>query len=227
MEPLDNPAWHALNGPQARFREGTALAARYDTEVSAFAALPDEPTAQAWDELRALVGPGGGAVLFRTDPVEIPDEWNVVVRFPTQQMVATGRVGDADATFTELGASDTADMLALVAKTRPGPFLARTHELGTYLGLRAGATGALIAMAGERMHFAGFTEISAVCTDPGQRKQGIGTRLVRAIAAGIEARGETPMLHVLVDNEPAIRVYEALGFRRRAAFDVTLVQAAP
>ncbi|CAM5277170.1 hypothetical protein SMICM304S_01749 [Streptomyces microflavus] len=37
-------------------------------------------------------------------------------------------------------------MLDLVARTRPGPFLPRTVELGTYLGIRRG--GALVAMAG-------------------------------------------------------------------------------
>jgi predicted GNAT family acetyltransferase len=80
-------------------------------------------------------------------------------------------------------------------------------------------------MAGERVHPAGYTEISAVCTDAEARKQGLATRLMRAIAAGIEARGETPMLHVLADNHSAIRVYEALGFDIRAAFETLIVQA--
>jgi hypothetical protein len=39
-------------------------------------------------------------------------------------------------------------MLELARRTKPGPFLPRTVELGTYLGLRRG--GALVAMAGER-----------------------------------------------------------------------------
>ena len=44
------------------------------------------------------------------------------------------------------------------------------------------------------------------------------------IAAGIEARGETAILHVASENVGAIRVYEALGFDTRAAYDFLMVQ---
>jgi hypothetical protein len=63
-------------------------------------------------------------------------------------------------------------MLELVRLTEPGPFAARTHRLGRYIGLRRG--GKLVAMAGERMRLDGFTEISAVCTHPDARGQGLG-----------------------------------------------------
>ena len=59
-------------------------------------------------------------------------------------------------------------------------------------------------MAGERLHPPGWTEISAVCTDPDHRRQGLATRLVRAVAAGIYARGETPFLHTSAGNTRAI-----------------------
>jgi GNAT superfamily N-acetyltransferase len=81
-------------------------------------------------------------------------------------------------------------MLDLVARTRPGPFLARTPHLGTYLGIRRG--GALVAMAGERMRPPGWTEISAVCTDPAHRGQGLAARLVRAVALVVRERGDPP-----------------------------------
>jgi predicted GNAT family acetyltransferase len=105
-------------------------------------------------------------------------------------------------------------MLALVERTRPGPFLPRTVELGTYLGLRSG--GELVAMAGERLHPAGYTEISAVCTDEAHRGRGLATRLVLAVAHGIRQRGEIPFLHAAASNTTAIRLYESLGFRLRA-----------
>jgi ribosomal protein S18 acetylase RimI-like enzyme len=225
MEPLDNPVWHALTGPHTEFSEGTGLALRYDRTVSPFAGLPDEPGPEAWSALRTLVGPGGAAIVFRTDRLEAPAGWAEPMRLPTLQMVASAPIGAGDPEFMRLGAGDVDEMLALVKETKPGPFFARTHELGTYIGTREG--GKLIAMAGERMRFAGYTEISAVCTDPGARKRGLATRLVRAVAAGLEARGETPILHVLADNSSAIRVYEAIGFTTRAAFDVVMVQAAP
>jgi predicted GNAT family acetyltransferase len=112
-----------------------------------------------------------------------------------------------------LGAADVPEMLDLVARTRPGPFLPRTVELGTYLGIRR--QGALVAMAGERLHPPGWTEISAVCTDPDHRGQGLAARLVLAVAAGIKDRGETPFLHTSAGNANAIRLYESLGFRLR------------
>ena len=61
-----------------------------------------------------------------------------------------------------------------------------------------------------------------MCTDADARKRGLATRLVRAVAAGIEARGETPILHVLAENHTAIRVYEALGFTTRVAFETLI-----
>ncbi len=114
-------------------------------------------------------------------------------------------------------------MLALVKRTRPGPFVTRTIELGTYLGVRDGDR--LIAMAGERLHPPGFTEISAVCTDPDYRGQGLASRLVAAVVRGIRARDETPFLHLRVDNDAAHRVYAALGFQTRTFVSVMGVRA--
>jgi len=65
--------------------------------------------------------------------------------------------------------------------------LPRTIEFGGYLGIRHG--GSLVAMAGERLRPPGFTEISAVCTDPEFRGQGQATRLTMAVVAAILARG--------------------------------------
>ena len=78
-------------------------------------------------------------------------------------------------------------------------------------------------MAGERLHPPGWTEISAVCTDSGYRGEGLATRLVGAIAAGIRARDEVPFLHVAGTNTNAIRLYESLGFGVRHATTFTVV----
>jgi len=225
MELLDNPVWHALTGPQAKFSEGSSLALRYQTDVAVFAALPDEVGPDAWNALAELVGPGGSAVLFRPAAVEVPDDWEIAITMQSLQMIATEPIGEPDAAFVNLGAPDVEDMLALVERTRPGPFAQRTVALGTYLGVRAESADRLVAMSGERLHPTGYTEISAVCTDSEARKRGLATRLVRAIAAGIEARNERPILHVLAENHSAIRVYEALGFEVRAAFETLVMQA--
>lgn len=122
-------------------------------------------------------------------------------------------VPEPDAEAVRLGPADVPEMLDLVARTRPGPFLPRTVELGTYLGIRR--EGTLVAMAG-RLHPPGWTEISGVCTDASVRGQGLASRLVRAVAYGIRERGETPFLHTSAANAVAIRLYESLGFQLRA-----------
>jgi ribosomal protein S18 acetylase RimI-like enzyme len=216
---LDNPAWHALTGPQATVAEGTSNARRYQPAFTPFAALPDNVDGDAWEAMRSLVGARGVAVLFRP-PLAAPPEWEELFAFPTLQMVDDG-VAAAPAERTALlGGADVADMQALVEVTHPGPFSARTVELGPYLGVRDGGTGALVAMAGVRMHAPGYREISAVCTDPGHQGRGLAGALVRDLVGRIRADGDMPILHVLADNTSAIRLYEALGFTVRAQFDV-------
>ncbi|MEU7876059.1 GNAT family N-acetyltransferase [Dactylosporangium sp. NPDC049140] len=124
----------------------------------------------------------------------------------------------ADFAVAELGRADVPDMLALIDATRPGPFWARTIELGAFYGVRD--NGALLAMAGERLHPPGWAEISSVCTTPQARGRGLAAQVVRAAVDRITARGERPFLHVVDTNLDAIRLYERLGFvvRTRVRF---------
>jgi len=157
------------------------------------------------------------AIRFRPDvaPFMAPtaDAWRVVASFEVVQMTAGRALGEPGGEFLALGDDDVPEMLDLTRRTNPGPFLPRTIEMGDYIGVRDG--GELVAMAGERFHVPGWTEISAVCTAPTHRGQGLATRLLRAVAAGIEARGEGVFLHVVATNTGAIRLYEALGFSIR------------
>ncbi|MER5717814.1 GNAT family N-acetyltransferase [Streptomyces sp. NPDC002132] len=214
--PLDNAVWAALTGPHAHLAERVGLAARYPADVYAFAALADPADPAAWADLRRLAGPGA---TVRIKPVDhVPDGWTLLRRGEGVQLAATEALRTAPAPEAEpLGPADVPEILDLVARTRPGPFLARTVELGAYLGIRH--RGRLIALAGERLRPAGWTEISAVCTDPGHRGRGLATRLVRAVAHGVRERGDTPFLHAAAGNTQAIRLYESLGFalRRRSA----------
>ncbi|MGW1782542.1 GNAT family N-acetyltransferase [Streptomyces sp. NPDC002143] len=213
--PLDNAVWAALDGPHALLADRVGRAARYPADVYDFAALADPGDPAAWADLLTLVGPG---TAVRVKPVQqAPDGWEVIGGGEGVQLVATEefRTEPAPEAVT-LGPDDVPEILDLVARTRPGPFLRRTIALGTYLGIRH--QGRLIAMAGERLRLPGWTEISAVCTDPGHRGKGLATRLIRAVGDGVRERGDTPFLHAAADNAPAIRLYESLGFtpRRRS-----------
>jgi ribosomal protein S18 acetylase RimI-like enzyme len=211
---LDDPVWAALRGAHARFAQVNGRAARYHPDVAPFHALADPAGLDSWNDLRELVGPGA-ELMLAGGALTPPPGWAKLTEVGGVQLVeqAVQVRGGTDPEAVVLTAADVPEMLDLVGRTRPGPFLPRTVELGTYLGIRRG--GALIAMAGERLHPPGWTEISAVCTDPAHRGRGLATRLVRAVAAGIRERGETPLLHTAADNLTAIRLYESLGFRLR------------
>ncbi len=125
--------------------------------------------------------------------------------------------GAVTAEIRPLTHDDVGEMLALTSLTQPGPFLAGTIELGGYVGVFDGEQ--LVAMAGERMHLPGHTEISAVCTHPDHRGRGLAGALTRRVAHTVVDRGETPILHVRAGNDDAIRVYERLGFTVRKTIE--------
>lgn len=210
--PLDNPVLGGLTGPHARFAERRGRVLGYRPEVSPWLALPDEPDARDWADAAPLVGFDGTAVLAGLHALP-PDDWEVTFQVDGVQLVDESVAAVPDEEAVILGAADVPEMLDLVERTRPGPFRPRTIELGTYLGIRR--DGELVAMAGERMRPPGWTEISAVCTAPECRGQGLGARLILAVAAGIKARGDEVFLQAAGENENAIRLYEALGFRLR------------
>lgn len=161
----------------------------------------------------------------------MPEGWETVQHGQGVQLVDTSLRAEPAPEAVRLGLDDVPEILDLIALTEPGPFLPRTVELGTYLGIRH--RGRLVALAGERSEMGvppaggwgrlrppGWTETSAVCTAPDHRGKGLATRLVRAIAAGIRQRGDTPFLHASATNTGAIRLYESIGFtlRRRSQF---------
>jgi ribosomal protein S18 acetylase RimI-like enzyme len=209
---LDNAAWASLHGVHARFAQVNGLAARYDPDVAPFHALADPADPQAWSDLAELVGPEVEIAVAGGPERPFPG-WMITNRVAGVQLVDVALEASPDPEAIVLGTSDVPEMLDLVDRNRPGPFRPGTVQLGTYLGIRR--AGKLIAMAGERLHPSGWTEISAVCTDTAYRGQGLATGLVRAVAAGIRDRGETPFLHTGAANTTAIRLYESIGFEVR------------
>jgi ribosomal protein S18 acetylase RimI-like enzyme len=208
---LDDPVGESLRGHHAHLARRLGRAASYASGVATFSTVSAEPDGAEWDDLARLLGRGELADMFSSSAVP-PRDWEPVFVLEGLQMVWAGS-SETDPDVVELSADDVPDMLGLVARTRPGPFWPRTRELGTYVGVRE--NGALMAMAGERLHPPGWTEISTVCTAPEARGRGHAARLVRALATHIESRGERPFLHVAEVNTGAIALYERLGFKNR------------
>jgi ribosomal protein S18 acetylase RimI-like enzyme len=221
--PLDEPVWASLAGAHAHLAERSLGAARYPPEVAPFAALANAVDPDSWLGLAKLYGPGAVAVLPSIS--EAPDGWEIVDAVHAVQLVDTSLRAETDDEAVALDHTDVPEILELITRTRPGPFLSRTIELGDYFGIRR--DGALVAMAGERMHPPGWTEISAVCTDAAYRGQGLGTRLIRHVAAGIRQRGESAFLHAAATNLNAIRLYESIGFTHRRDIRFLLVRVPP
>ncbi|GAB2828514.1 GNAT family N-acetyltransferase [Actinocorallia aurea] len=209
--PLDDPIRSALTGPHAHFAEWRGGVVRYPEDVAPFLSLPEPASAADWADAAELAGPGGLVPLVGGAPA--PEGWELAVELAGVQMTGEDVAAVPDPEAVRLTPADVPEMLDLVARTNPGPFRLRTIMMGAYLGIRR--EGRLIAMAGERLYPPGWTEISAVCTDAAHRGEGLATRLVHAVAAGVRARGETPFLHALADNTTAIHLYETLGFRLR------------
>jgi predicted GNAT family acetyltransferase len=214
MHSLDRPVWASLSTHHASLSEGDALARRFVRGVNLFAsACDDSPAALA--ALAALVPQGESVLVAQVPDIVVPVGLVAARETRVVQMVATRRavIESARDEILPLGDRDAPEMLALARLTEPGPFVARTHVMGRFLGIRIG--GRLAAMAGERMRFPGYTEVSGVCTHPEFRGHGLARRLSAAVMAGIEARGEQAFLHAWKTNIPAISLYEGLGFELR------------
>lgn len=219
---LDDPVRASLHGAHARFRLGDGAVVRYRPEVARFVGHPPQPTPEDFAALARLAVPGTPLSL-RGVRAPLPTGWRIVDEIPLVQYDGAALKTAPDGEAEVLGARNVDEILDLVERTRPGPFERRTVELGLYLGLRDDS-GRLIALAGERLRPPGWTEISAVCTDPEHRGRGLATRLVRAVGHHIRARGDVPFLHTSAENTGARAVYEGLGFRLRASIPLLLVQ---
>jgi ribosomal protein S18 acetylase RimI-like enzyme len=225
--PLDNAAWWALGSRHRELARVRGRARAYHGDVSVFAAVETfDPV--SWADLAEVLGPSRTGALFRGEvSLDLPSGWSALGRIPCLQMVveADGLTPVPPVPLRRLTPDDVPAMLDLIARTEPGPFRPRTIEMGSYYGHFEGTD--LVSMAGERLGFDGYTEVSAVCTHPDVRGRGLGSALTHHVASEILARGEQPFLHVAESNTGARRIYDTLGFVRRRFVEAVLVQSPP
>lgn len=223
--PLDRPVWGALTTRQSGLAVGDAHAVRIDRTYGLFAAAADPSPANLVALAAIVLGEGQLGMVEAADWPAIPGVVNQPPIGVTQMVAGALMTVRPDGfEIVDLTEANAAEMFALARLTQPGPFFQRTHQLGDFVGVKIG--GRLAAMAGERLKLPGFTEVSAVCTHPDHRGHGYAAALMGVVAGRIEARGETPFLHVYPHNTGAIRIYEHLGYRIRAQMKMTVLSHA-
>ena len=222
---LDRPVWSSLNGGHRHLALGGPLAQRYPRDIGPFAALASEDL-PAWTALAELLLPGEAVMLVTPGASEAPGASGLVSTplEPVLQMVATRELPAASLSFEVLGDADAEAMRLLAGLTNPGPFAARTHRLGEFIGIREG--GELAAMTGERMRPDGAVEVSAVCVHPAHRGKAYARHLLAERTRRIAAGGRLPFLHVYPSNHGAIALYESLGYVVRNQLHLTRVMPA-
>ena len=220
---LDNPVWEALATEDARLNCGTEVIRYFAEDVSPFVGM------KHWDDhdlamLEKELPSDRNFSVMIANQVRIPDCFEVVFTTPLYQMVCTSfhPIFNSSLIMRSLVKEDVPAMLALTALTKPGPFSQRTIDFGHYIGIVEGNN--LLAMAGERLHVKGYTEVSAVCTDPAHLGKGYASHLMSHACETVIQRGDIPFLHVRQDNTRAIAKYEHLGFSIRSAFYFAVIK---
>jgi len=146
-----------------------------------------------------------GSRLQRTREVRM---WRMVLRpsdLPPRQPGWADRLGPADLPALIELFGDQPD--------RPDSFHPVQLDRGVFFGVHLGRM--LVAAAGTHVvgKAAKVAAVGNVFTHPDHRRKGLASRASAAVVRALLAQGiETIVLNVAMDNEPALRLYRALGF---------------
>jgi ribosomal protein S18 acetylase RimI-like enzyme len=199
---LDNPVWHSLRDFHRQFARVAEQAVCFLPEIGDLSGICEQ-SVDAYTDLHSIVGDRTAALLQRL-PIRPPRAWTLPRSEVLLQMTAHAIKSDTSGNSVVLSGKDAPEMMALARLTQPGPFEARTSELGLFVGIRK--AGQLVAMAGQRLRMNGFVEISAVCTHPAHTGQGYSTKLLRTLLCDIAGRRNMAFLHVKPGNTRPIRL---------------------
>lgn len=205
--------WTALQTVHANFALNNSHAARYPADVVPYAALADATHADI-SPLAELLAPNDRVYLIGPRPaptrlLEVGPPLDCLqMIFPAQSPPESAESGNLP--IIRMTSADAPDMVGLTDLAFPGFFRSRTHEMGTYYGIRIG--GELVAMAGERLAIPGYCEISAVCTHPAHTGKGCATLLMNRLLRDHAAANVKSFLHVSQKNSRAIALYQRMGF---------------
>ncbi len=219
---LDTPINASFNGAWSEFTQtyGTATALRED--IGHFAKPGGRSQRDYNDFVTLIKSRTKPAILFQIEKPVVPKGLEILAARRCVQMVSEVPIhAGTRIACLDLDTKDRDDMFALADLTKPGPFERNTHLLGGFIGLRK--QGQLVAMAGRRMAFPGWIEISGVCVHPDFRGRSLARLLVAEVMRRIAQEGATPFLHTYSDNEAAIMLYRRLGFEIRTEAHVMMV----
>ncbi len=184
--------------------------------MSVFGAVDDEPTDESWQALADLVGPDGDRVVFRAEVTE-PPGWTTIARLEGLQMLGDAAAGCGEpfdprpTGWSSSVADDVPEMLELIARTEPGPFEVRTIDDGHVLRHPPRRSARRHGRATPAMRRAGSRSARCAPTPTnGARAWPAGSSA--AVVAAIRDEGAEPFLQVATGNDPALRLYESMGF---------------
>jgi GNAT superfamily N-acetyltransferase len=213
---LDNPVWHSLNETHAPFSITYNNLKCYSPDYCPFGGY--EPGINISNFLEAYSTLIDNFFIVGEKPF-FPPTLELKCELVCLQMVIDKQpAGLLNEKILRLNGAHEQDLFELVNLVQPGYFRHKTVLLGDYYGIFK--NGQLISVTGERMRMNGFTEVSAVVTHPGHVGRGYAKQLITFVVNKVLEENKRPFLHVAETNNPAIHLYQKMGFstRRKISF---------